>query len=135
MDMVKQYPELKANRSIEEYVKEDDDQVPRFLADFQKVHKKYYKLKCQCPEGLRLVKEYEEAKETFDKLKEDFAQNKLAQSLNFSNLAIFNEKLMLLSLDFESEELTFRQDIWHQRIAFLLKEMNEAQTDTRINSE
>ena len=54
------------------------------------------------------MKEYEEAKETFDKLKEDFAQNKLAQTFNFSNLAIFNEKLMLLSLDFESEELTFR---------------------------
>ena len=41
---------------------EDDEQKPRFLTDFRKVHKKFHKLKCECPEAIRLVKEFEEAR-------------------------------------------------------------------------
>lgn len=73
----------------------------------------------------------------FDKLKEDFASNKLNQTFTIQNLGAFNERLMCLSLDFEDDELMFRQEIWHQRIALLLKELlNKSRTQTfRISSE
>jgi hypothetical protein len=72
------------------------------------VHKKYHKLQCKCPEGERLVKEYEEAKVIFDDLKDCFAKIKLQQSFTFISLLDFCNKLMCLSLDFEEEELQFR---------------------------
>jgi uncharacterized protein (UPF0147 family) len=52
-------------------------------------------------------------------------------------LTEFNEKLMFISLDFENEELSFRQDIWHQRMAIILKILaeNSVPKDTRVNSE
>ena len=52
-------------------------------------------------------------------------------------LTEFNEKLMYISLDFENEELSFRQDIWHQRMAIILKILaeNSVPKDTRVNSE
>jgi hypothetical protein len=44
---------------------------------------------------------------------------------------------MFISLDFENEELSFRQDIWHQRMAIILKILaeNSVPNDTRVNSE
>jgi|LauGreDrversion4_2_1035121.scaffolds.fasta_scaffold63707_3 uncharacterized protein (UPF0147 family) len=44
---------------------------------------------------------------------------------------------MFISLDFENEELSFRQDIWHQRMAIILKILaeNSVPKDTRVNSE
>jgi uncharacterized protein (UPF0147 family) len=44
---------------------------------------------------------------------------------------------MFISLDFENEELSFRQDIWHQRMAIILKILAESSVpkDTRVNSE
>lgn len=51
---------------------DDDDSGPRFVSDFKKVHKKYLKLRCQCPEGKRLSEEYLKYRELFDKLKSEF---------------------------------------------------------------
>jgi hypothetical protein len=42
---------------------------------------------------------------------------------------------MLLSIDFEKEELSLRQDIWHQRIDLLLKSLSESKPSTRVHAE
>lgn len=112
------------------------EELPRFVSDFQRIHKKYHKLKCQCPEAERLTKEYENAKKMFDKLKYEFSQHKMKNSFDFANLADFNERLMHISLDFEKDELAFREDIWHQRISLLIKEMKEpSHSGMKISSE
>lgn len=40
--------------------------------------------------------------------------------MTFDELNEVNLKLMHIRLDFEEEELKFRQDIWHERITKLL---------------
>jgi hypothetical protein len=47
---------------------EDDEQVPRFVSDFKTIHTYYQDLKCKCPEGERLRKEYEVAQKQFEGL-------------------------------------------------------------------
>ena len=85
--------------------------------------KKYNKLLIQCPQAERLVKELQNARETFDALKEEFNGLKISNSFTFANLGSINDRLMLLTIDFEDEELQFRQEIWHSRIAHLLLEI------------
>lgn len=85
--------------------------------------KKYQKLLIQCPQAERLVKELETARSTFDALREEFNTLKLSNSFSFANLGAINDRLMLLTIDFEDEELQFRQDIWHARIEFFLDEL------------
>lgn len=115
----------------------EDENVPRFKSDFEKVCKKWKKLKCECKEGERLVKEYDIAKKTFDKVKEDFEQHKLAQTFNFTNLGDLSNRLMFITLDFESDELSLRQELWHQRITLLLSNISnqDSKPATRLNCE
>lgn len=83
IEKAKEYPALKKTGSSEEDEEMDEaDQKPRFLTDFQKIKKKYAKLLCQCPEAKRLIEEYEEAKQNFDTLKEQFAEHKLQNTFN-----------------------------------------------------
>ncbi|TNV84393.1 hypothetical protein FGO68_gene805 [Halteria grandinella] len=122
MAKVKQYPELKADKKNDD---EDDEgaKVPRFVSDFKEITEKSKELKCKCLDAERLIHEYKTALKLFNGLKESFEKAKLEMALNFTNLAEFNEKLMHVSLDFENDELNFREEIWHERIALLIKEL------------
>ena len=62
---------------IDEEEFEEEDPEPRFISDFEKVNKKFNKLKCQCDEAQRLINEYLIARDVFDKLKHKFETYKL----------------------------------------------------------
>jgi len=51
------------------------------------------------------VKELETARTTFDGLREEFNSLKLSNGFTFANLGAINDRLMLLTIDFEEEEL------------------------------
>jgi EAL domain-containing protein (putative c-di-GMP-specific phosphodiesterase class I) len=86
---------------------------------------RYIDMHCQCPEGLRLVTEYQYCREEFEKLKKELDDLVMTKACDLPNLAKLNERLMMLSIDFEDEELVFRQDLWHARIEFLLLELDK----------
>lgn len=56
----------------------------------------------------------------FDKLKLDFQQAKMSKKLTYKELQDFNEAMIYITLDFDNEELAYRQDVWHARVAKLL---------------
>ncbi|CDW76908.1 UNKNOWN [Stylonychia lemnae] len=114
---------------------EEEEIPPRFLQDFQKVHKKFFKLKCQCPEAIRLVQEYEKARGEFDDIKSKFLAQKISGKFTFQQLQDFNERLINVTLDFEDEELQFRQDIWHARVAKVLHDLQNDIFIERLSTE
>lgn len=113
MEKDKEYPVIDTDQRMKAIDSQScKDDVPRFVSDFAKVARKFGKLKCQCPQAARLIEEYESAKKHFEALKAEYTRRKEEKSFDFINLAEFNEKLMFISLDFEQDELTLRQEIW-----------------------
>ena len=44
----------------------------------------------------------------------------MSKKLTYKELQDFNEAMIYITLDFDNEELAYRQDVWHARVAKLL---------------